>query len=440
MIYGRHQGMDLTEYAPAKNDLAAYYGLPSDVKFCSCCVISNQRPNSAVEFKHTKDTKKETIRFDDNGKCDACSYHDVKSAIDWEAREQELRALCDRYRRTDGRYDCLVSGSGGKDSFYTSHLLKYKYGMNPLTVTWAPHIYTDWGWKNFQAWIHAGHDNVLFTPNGRVQRLLARLALENILHPFQPFMLGQKNLAPKIAAQYEIPLIFYGENEAEYGNPRKDNVSAVRDFKYFTADDKSQIFISGVSIANLKADFQLTEVDLAPYMPVNPAALTAEVHYMGYYERWHPQTAYYYAVENSTFQAAPERTAGTYSKYSGIDDKMDDLNFYTTWIKFGIGRATYDAAQEIRNQDITRDEGAALVRRYDGEFPERFMPELLDYLSLPEREFPVAHKQFAQPIMDRAYFDEVCDRFRSPHLWKREDGEWKLRHTVWGSAPVQAGR
>ena len=68
----------------------------------------------------------------------------------------------------------------------------------------SPYIH-DWGWKNHQAWIKAGFD--IFSPNGKV-RLITRLALENLFHPFQPFILGQKNLAPKIAAQYDIPLIF----------------------------------------------------------------------------------------------------------------------------------------------------------------------------------------------------------------------------------------
>ena len=35
-------------------------------------------------------------------------------------------------------------------------------------------------------------------------------------------MLGQKSLAPKMAVLHNIPLVFYGENEAEYGNPRSD--------------------------------------------------------------------------------------------------------------------------------------------------------------------------------------------------------------------------
>ena len=146
--------------------------------------------------------------------CDACNFALHKKKINWNDRERELLDLCDQYRRSDGRYDCLVPGSGGKDSFFTSYLLKYKYKMNPLTVTWAPHMYTKWGWNNFQKWIHSGFDNTLVTPNGKVHRLLTRLALENLLHPFQPFMLGQKNIAPKIALKNDIKLIFYGENEA----------------------------------------------------------------------------------------------------------------------------------------------------------------------------------------------------------------------------------
>ena len=78
----------------------------------------------------------------------------------------------------------------------------------------------------------------------------------------------------------------------------------------------------------------------------------------------------------------PFRTQGTYSKYNSIDDKIDDLHYYTTYIKFGIGRATYDASQEIRNKHITREEGEALVNRFDGEFPDRYFSETMEYLVL----------------------------------------------------------
>lgn len=420
---------------PAGEPLEAKYGLPAKVKFCKHCVISNQRPNSTVEYEHTKTSKKQTINFDEQGVCDACRVAEQKQAcIDWAARESELHALCDRHRSKDGSYDCLLPGSGGKDSFYAAHILKDKYGMHPLTVTWAPHIFTPWGWENLQAWIHAGFDNILHTPNGQVHRLLTRLAVENLFHPFQPFIIGQKAIAPKVAAQHRIQLVFYGENEAEYGNPLGDMETAKRDYKYFTGSDESKINLAGVSLRALKQDYGLQQQDLLPYLPAKTEDLEqvgVEVHYLGHYLKWHPQSCYYYAVEEGGFKAAPERTPGTYQKYASIDDKLDDFHFYTTYIKFGIGHASYDAAQEIRSGDIDREEGVALVKRFDGEFPERFAEEVFHYLSINEKEYPQASTQFQHPQMDRAYFMELCDRFRSPHLWSKINGEWRLHHTVW---------
>lgn len=435
-IHPYPEPVDLTLFEKRDGDagLPAKYGLPREIEFCKTCVLSNQRPNSAVEYSHTTESRKETIVFDANGRCDACRAIDLKRKIDWKERDRQLRELCNRFRSRNGSYDCLVPGSGGKDSFYAAHKLKYEYGMHPLTVTWAPHVYTDWGCANHRAWIDAGFDNYLCTPNGRLHRLLTRLAVENLYHPFQPFIIGQKAFAPKMAILFNLPLVFYGENEAEYGNPIRDNETSLRDWKYFASEDKSRIYLGGTSIADLMARFGVEEGDLDAYLPARPDELAkkkVEVHYLGYYLKWHPQGAYYYAVEHGGFQASPERTPGTYSKYNSIDDRIDDFHYYTYFIKFGIGRATDDAAQEIRSGDINRDEGIALVKRFDGEFPERFADEIFRYLSLPAKEFPLASRNFEQPIMDRAYFERLTDRFRSPHLWKREGGAWKLRKAIW---------
>ena len=427
--------VDLKIFSKENPKPESFYGLPKEVKYCVKCVISNQRPNSAIEYNHTKESVKNTINFDKYGVCDACKYTERKrNEIDWEEREKQLINLCDKFRKNDGSYDCIVPGSGGKDSFYASHILKNKYGMHPLTVTWAPHVYTDWGWKNFQSWIHAGHDNYLMTPNGRVHRLLTRLSTELLLHPFQAFMFGQKSLAPKMSILLNIPLVFYGENEAEYGNPISDTDSALRDWSYFTAEDQSRIHLGGVSVKELKTDFGILQNELQPYLPADPNQIfekKTEVHYLGHYLKWHPQSCYYYAVENGGFLASPERTPGTYSKYNSIDDRIDDLHYLTTGIKFGLGRASYDAAQEIRSGDIEREEGIALVRKFDHEYPERFEKELFEYLSLSEKEFPVASEMFENPKIDREYFNLLLDKFRSPHLWVNDLGVWKLRKPIW---------
>lgn len=399
--------------------LEVKYGLPEHVEFCKKCVMSNQRPASTQEFKHTKDSKKVTLSIDKEGVCDACRASEQKESIDWKTREEELLRVLDKYRRNDGHYDCVVPGSGGKDSAYQAHVLKYKYGMHPLTITWPPILYTDYGYQNWKNWIDVGgFDNLSFNRNGKVMKLLTRLSIENLLHPFQTFILGQKNLAPKIAAAYGIPLIFYGENEAEYGNPIADNTTSLRDKSYFSFSDLDEVHLGGVSIKELKEKHGLTANDLMSFLPIEKAELqnkAIEVHYLGYYLRWTPQEVYYYAADHTGFKARPFRTQGTYSKYNSIDDKIDDLHYYTTYMKFGIGRATYDASQEIRNKHITREEGVALVKKFDGEFPDRYFSEIMEYIEMkPER------------------FMELCDQFKSPHLWKKDDsGKWQLRHTVW---------
>ncbi|MDH4469322.1 MAG: N-acetyl sugar amidotransferase [Bacteriovoracaceae bacterium] len=400
-------------------NLEVKYGLPRKVIFCKKCVMSNQRPTSTLEFKHTADSKKKTLNISDDGVCDACRFNEQKNAIDWKMREEELLALLDKHRRTDGGYDCIVPGSGGKDSAYQAHVLKYKYGMNPLTITWPPIMYTEYGLKNFRNWLDVGgFDNLSFNRNGKVMKLLTRLSIENILHPFQTFILGQKNLAPKLAAKFGIPLIFYGENEAEYGNPIADNALSLRDKSYFTYKNIDEVYLGGVSVRELTEKYKIRVSDLTSFFPLESSQLEGtkiEVHYLGYYLKWTPQEVYYYAVENTGFKARPFRTQGTYSKYNSIDDKIDDLHYYTTFIKFGIGRATYDASQEIRNQHITREEAVALVKKYDGEFPDRYFNEVMEYIEM-------------KPVR----FHELCDQFRSPHLWKKnEKGEYSLRKAVY---------
>lgn len=397
--------------------LETYYGLPHEVEFCRKCVISNQRPASTVEFKHTSDSNKTTISFDEEGVCDACNVAVKKEGIDWGDREHQLLQLLDKYRRNDGYYDCLVPGSGGKDSAFQAHVLKYKYGMNPLTVTWPPIMYTDYGYKNWKNWIDVGgFDNISFTRNGKVMKLLTRLSIENLFHPFQTFILGQKNIGAKFSLNLDIPLVFYGENEAEYGNPIADSITSIRNKSFHSFSDIDEIYLAGLSIRELAEKYDIRKADLMPFLPPTDDDMKdrqLEVHYLGYYLKWVPQEIYYYAVENTGFKARPFRTQGTYSKYNSIDDKIDDLHYYSTYIKFGLGRASYDASQEIRNKHLTREEGQALVKRFDGEFPDKYFNEVMNYIE-----------------MEPEQFIKLCDEFRSPHLWKKVNGEWKLRHTV----------
>ena len=93
--------------------------------------------------------------------------------------------------------------------------------------------------NNFDNWIKVGgFDNILFTPNGKVHKLVTKLAFKNLLHPFQPFIIGQKIIGPLMALKFNIPLIIYGENQAEYGNQIKENFSFNMNNDFFSVNNE----------------------------------------------------------------------------------------------------------------------------------------------------------------------------------------------------------
>ena len=394
-----------------------FFNLPKKVIFCKKCVSSNQLPRSIPEFTHTKDRKgAKYLNFGTDGICDPCKVHSQRDKIDWRSRENELITLLDKYRSKNNQYDCLVPGSGGKDSAMQAHLLKYKYGMNPLCITWPPILYTDYGRQNIQNFINVGgFDNLTFSPNGKVMRELTKLSIKNLLHPFQTFILGQKNLAPKIASKFGIKLIFYGENNADHNESLAESHLSLTEKSMYTHKNIDNLYLAGLKINDLVKNYGFKYNDLLTFLPskINEIPKNLKVYYLGYFIKWVPQEAYYYAVENTGFKARPFRTQGTYSKYNSIDDKIDDFHYYTTFIKFGIGRATYDASQEIRNHHIDRDEAKALVKRFDGEFPDKYFSEIMNYLGIKEKDF-----LSGVIALDRHIYG----------LKKKE--KWKLRHNV----------
>ena len=381
-----------------KHDVIQRYQLPEQVEFCRVCVMSNQRPR---------------ITFNSDGICSACEFAEKKKTIiDWKIREMELIDLCERFRKKDGNFDVIVPCSGGKDGSFVAHQLKYKYGMNPLAVTWSPLRKSAIGKKNLENFIQSGFNHLLGTPNPKISRTLTRLSLEELGDPFQPFIYGQANFPLQVSVNYGIPLIMYGENgEVEYGGDSKNADRPTRDL----TDHNKHYFSS------LPPDYWLekglSNADLFPYMSPSYERIKSngtEIHFMSYYKYWDPQENFYYARENTGFTPNDMRSEGTYSKYASLDDEIDGFHYYLSYIKFGIGRATSDAAHEIRDGKITREEGVALVKKYDHERPTRYLTEFLEYCDISEK-----------------VLEDVIDSWRSPHLWNFENGEWKLLHTVW---------
>jgi N-acetyl sugar amidotransferase len=417
------------------NPSHALYNLPTKVEFCKTCLMSNQKPCQSTEHKSNEKDPKITIKFID-GICHGCFYKEKKQKdIDWEERKHLFKKIMDKYRSRNGSYDIVVPGSGGKDSFKVAHELKYNYNMNPITCTFAPSIYTVWGYNNLTNWINAGFSNYNFTLNGKVHRLITRLSIDNLLHPFQPWILGQRAFPNKFAALTKVPLVIYGENPGEYEqNWGKVDYGEDVIHELHSIEENEELFIAGYNVDLLKSKLKLSDADIDPYIPMTTNDLRKnEIKCItwSYFHPWHPQGNYYYTREHSpNFQVSPMRTPGTYQKHASLDDKLDDLHYFTAYVKFGIGRAHYDASQEIRSGDISLEEGRKLIRKFSGEYPKRFMKEICEWLTINPNEFENTKNFIEDPFFTEEYFLTLCDKFKSPHLWKLENNKLRIRHQV----------
>jgi len=215
-----------------------------------------------------------------------------------------------------------------------------------------------------------------------------------------------------MAVKHSVQLIMYGENgEVEYGGNMKNAFRPTRDI-----EDHDDHYFSGLP-PQFWTEHGVSESDLYPFMAPRFEDIrknNTEIHFFGYYKFWDPQENYYYCREHTGFTPNTERSEGTYSKYASLDDQIDGFHYYLAYIKFGIGRTTSDTAHEIRDNKITRDEGIALIKRYDHEFPTKYYKEFLDFCSITDYQV-----------------QEVIDSWRSDHIWKRDNNAWKLRKPIW---------
>ncbi len=250
-----------------------------------------------------------------------------------------------------------------------------------------------------------------------MHRLLTKLAFENLLHSFQPFVFGRRFLGLRLALKYNVPLVFHGGSPWEYGcaSMKKSTGKGFRKEYFYTEGGPESVFLGGVSAKDLTIHHGLHGSDLQPYLPLTKGEIEhfpLEYHFLGYYVPWDPQEACYCAVEQTGFEANPEGTEGTYSKYAGLDDRFDGFHYYTSFIKFGLARYDGCSPRNLGWEDHPR---------------RRHRPRKALRWGIPEKNKEVLRYM---KISEERFF-ELIDKARSHHLWKKENGEWTLRRAVY---------
>jgi len=366
---------------------------------CKKCLTLSTRPRAA---------------FDEDGVCNACRNMESKKsgAINWDERKKYLKELCDKYRRDDGRWDVLVPGSGGKDSVSVAWKMKHELGMHPLCVMIANELPNDIGRKNFDNWVKAGFDVVQIHPDPTAFRKLAKIGFIEQGRPKMPFVTGIETVSLQMAVRFDIPFVMMGEEgETEYGG-----VTTLAKKANMTRQEIIDYYFSGIEPDKHLGKMGVTEKDVQWFkIPSEEDLDRVGVFYAfwSWFEDWDPYGNYLFAKKNTGFNELPHRSIGTYTNFAQLDDNMQDLHAYMMYIKFGFGRAWSDAAIDIRRGALDREQAIELVKAYDGEFPEKYLQEYLDYFEMTEEEF-----------------FKTIDSFRSPDIWEKVDGEWKLKFDI----------
>ena len=351
------------------------------------------------------------IVIDKLGICNACTNSEDKfEKIDWDKRREEFLELVEPYKSKNEYWDCVVPWSGGKDSSTVAYKLKFEHGLNPLLVTFSPQVLNELGNHNREQMIELGFDHLFFRPNQKVHRYLSRRFFIERGNQKVPWDAGVNSIPLHVAVKYNIPVVFYAEHgESEYGGMVIDEESKkTRKFtevlEHLIGDDPRNW-----------VDDQVKQSDLNPYLYPQKDDLRkvgVRAFYYSYYFKWSMFNNYKFIKTKINFQTHHEcRTPGTFTDFDSLDDKSDNLYYYMQFIKFGFGRAIRDASRLIQNKQMTREEGLELVRKYDGEYPDEHLSEMLDYLRLTVEEF-----------------SEIVDKHRNPEIWTKEGDKWSLKY------------
>lgn len=371
------------------------------MRYCRRCVY----PEVAVN-----------IVFDEEGICSACRVEEEFQRLGqefWQEREARFRTLVEAHRskRAD-RYDCIVAVSGGKDSYWQTHLIKVVYKLNPLLVTYHGNNYLPEGQGNLERMREIfGVDHLVWGPSVETLRRLNRLCFRKMGDMNWHAHAGIK-IVPLIAAvKFRIPLVVWGETTWSIAGMFSPNdfveynkrTVLEHDLRGFTWEDmlggEEGLRPEDVLWLRFPSDEEIEQVGVRGI-------------YIGNFFHWDPNRHAHLMHERYGFELARQPFERTYRTMSNLDDMHENgIHDYLKYLKFGYGRASDHASKDIRQGYLTRAQGIELVRTYDAIKPRRDLERWLSYVDMTEEEF-----------------DRIADTFRDPRVWRNEAGVWTKDH------------
>ena len=360
------------------------------------------------------------MEFDEQGVCMGCRMAEVKTAIsqsEWRRRKELLRDILEKYRCRDGsRHDCVIAVSGGKDSWFQTHVIKHEFGLNPLLVTYDGNNWTPPGWRNMTRMREVfGCDHIVCRPSVEVLKKLNRLAFVVMGDMNWHAHVGITTVPVRVAAQHRIPLVIWGE----HGYLDLCGQFSMDDFPEMSYRDRLEHFARGYEWNYFTGLDGLTSQDMIPWKyPSDRELFDLDIRgiYLGNYLYWEANEHSKLVVDKYGFEVSDIAFERTYRRMSNLDDMHENgIHDYLKYVKFGYGRCTDHVCKDIRAGLMTREQGLDLVRRMDP-VKSSDLKRWLDYVGMTEEEF-----------------DSIADTFRDPRVWRMAQGHW-VKDEPWTGA------
>ncbi|MDL2215533.1 N-acetyl sugar amidotransferase [Ruminococcaceae bacterium OttesenSCG-928-N02] len=370
------------------------------MKYCKKCTMPDTRPG---------------IAFDAQGVCSACTHYEARANIDWDARFEEFKALCDKYRGWNGPggYDCAVAVSGGKDSHFQVYMLKEVMGMNPILFSVEDNFpMTNAGIHNLKNISEAfGCTIISCKPNIRAQKALMRKFFEESGKPTWYLDRLIYTFPLHMAVKFNVPFLCYGENVSyEYGGSADEE----------TYSAKGQIengVAVGIPTQELLIEGKVSENDLSLLQAPAPEDMAKlDPFYMSYFTPWNSLKNYQIAKKHGFHDLTHEWDRAHHAEnFDQIDSRAYLVHSWMKYPKFGHAAATDYTARYVRYGLMTRDEAIAIIKARDGNLDPFSVRDFCGFCGYSETEFWA-----------------IIDRFYNRELFEKDAYDrWVLKQPIW---------
>ena len=368
--------------------------MSSKIFWCSNCLSMSTRPR---------------ITFDELGKCNACQWNELKKVIDWSERNKQLITLLENQKSKNKVFDCLIPVSGGKDGSYVSHMVKEKYGLNPLCVTIKPPLSKKIGLMNLHNFVESGFEHITVAPSNSGMKKINKTGFEVMGFPYYGWLIAIKTAVLRVAVNFNIDLIIYGEDgEVEYGGSTETSLSP-----FYTPEYQKRVYFEGGYEKVLdSSDLKASEKFFFTF-PDETQTKNIKIAHWSYFESWDPYRNYLVAKKYCGLNENEISNSGTFTNFAQTDQDLYELHSYLMFLKFGFGRANQDACIEIRRGAMDRDQAKNLVSLYDGQFPEELVTKYLKYYSISENDF-----------------FKILDKWANKDILRKEGKFWKSNFEI----------